>query len=298
MHIRFHPRKLYFLQSLINFSFNEAVEKSEFHSLWNSLLPSIYLGSKLGPMETQNITDILKKEFINRCQRNESYSLRAYARYLNVDHSLLAKILKGEKTLSKKMAYQIGEKLGLSATRIQELFETSTQVSQSQQIREDVFIVISDWHHFAILELIKTDNFKYSPKAIARTFGITSIEVEQAFERLQRLGFLEFNDDHSVVLTKPNNKWFNHQETNIARKIMQKQLLKKAIESVDNIDFSQRANSSLTIAINPKDIPKFKKYIQNFMDGTDNLSESIKTKKKEVYQLCVAFFPLTLEETL
>ncbi len=249
-------------------------------------------------METQVITETLKKEFINRCQRNESYSLRAYARYLHVDHSLLAKILRGQKPLSKKMAYQVGEKLGLSSTQIQNLFENSSKNEQSQQITEDVFIMMSDWYHFAILELTKTKNFIFSPRKIASTLDITTMEVEQAFERLQRLGFLVINEDQSVELKKPNNNWFNHQETSAARKIMQKQLLKKAIKAVDNVDFSQRVNSSLTISIGPKDISKFKKLIQEFVDKTDSVSESIKTKKEDVYQLCVALYPLNIKESL
>ncbi len=249
-------------------------------------------------METQFITEALKKEFINRCQRNEGYSLRAFARQLNVDHSLLAKILRGQKPLSKKMSFLVGEKIGLSSTQIQNLFESSREEQQSHRISEDVFIMMSDWYHFAILELVKTKNFTYSSNRLAKILSISTMEVEQAFERLQRLEFLILNKDNSVKLTKPNNNWYNHKETNDARKIMQKQFLRKAIESVDNVDFSQRANSSLTLSISSRDIPKYKKIIQDFMDETDAFAESIKTKKEDVYQLCVAFYPLTLKESL
>ena len=243
-------------------------------------------------METQKLTEILKKEFIGRCQRNEKYSLRSYARNLNIDHSLLAKILKNQKNLSKKMAFLVGQKLGLSSTLIQEMMEVNQDINQSHQISEDVFIMMSDWYHFAILELVKTDKFKYSPKSIAKTFGVTLFEIEQAFCRLQRLGFLIVNKDHSVTLMKPNNNWFNHKETNEARKIMQKQFLKKALESIDGVEFSKRANYSLTISLNNKDLSRFKKHILKFVDEVDREAEKI-NQKKEIYQLCVALFPLT-----
>jgi uncharacterized protein (TIGR02147 family) len=247
-------------------------------------------------METQNVTELLKKEFIHRCQKNESYSLRAYARYLNVDHSLLAKILRGQKLLSKKMAYEVGGKLGLSSSKVQELFEVSKKVHESQMIQEDVFILISDWLHFALLELLKTEGFKYSPKAVARKLGITALEASAVFERLERLGFVDVQEDQSIKLKKPNNNWFNYQGTTEARKILQKELLAKSIEAVDQVEFGKRANSSLTIAIDPKDLPKLKKHIQHFIDETDAFSEKT-PKKKEVYQLCVSLFPLTQDLT-
>ena len=94
-------------------------------------------------METQNVTETLKNEFIARCQRNESYSLRAYAKYLNVDHSLLTKIFRGQRALSPKMAFQVGEKIGLTSTKIRELIDTTAQKNLSKQIQEDVFIILS-----------------------------------------------------------------------------------------------------------------------------------------------------------
>jgi uncharacterized protein (TIGR02147 family) len=249
-------------------------------------------------METQNILDVLKQEFIARCQRNESYSLRAYARFLHVDHSLLAKILKGQKDLSKKMSFQVGEKLNLSSSEIQKMLELKSKKFSSEQLKEDVFIAISDWYHFAILELIKTDHFSYNPKKISKRLGVSLMEIEQAFERLVRLQFIEISKDHRVILKKVNNNWFNHKDTNQARRLLQKNLLKKAMESIDKTPFDYRANSSLTIAINNNDLPKFKNHIQKFINSTGAITDKITTKKREVYQLCVAFFPLTHEEDL
>lgn len=242
-------------------------------------------------METQNVTELIRKEFLLRCQKNESYSLRAFARHLNVDHSLLAKIIRGQKDLSKKMAFQVGEKLGMTSSEVLKVIENSQKIVDSQLIEEDIFNMISDWIHFAALELIKIEGFSYSPKLIAKTFGIPIIEVKLAFERLVRLGFIEISDK-KVTLKKSNNNWFNHERTSEARRIMQKQFLKKAIDAVDTVDFKNRVNSSLTIALDPKVIPKFKKHIQAFVDESDRLSEK-SLNKKEVYQLCVAFYPLT-----
>lgn len=244
------------------------------------------------------MVEAVKKEFIVRSQKNESYSMRAYARSLQVDHSLLAKILRGDKSISKKMALQIGEKIGLSTSRIQEMMSETAEFHPSQQINEDVFIVMSDWYHFAILELMKTNKFKPSIKSIANSLSISPAETELAIERLMRLGFVQADEKGKLILAKPNNNWFDHEQTNSARKIMQKQFLKKAIEAVDEVEFAKRANSSLTLAISPKDLPKLKKHIQSFLDEVDEMEEKSINRKEEVYQICVALFPLTTQETL
>lgn len=71
-------------------------------------------------MNTHSMVLFLKQEYAARVERKPGYSMRAYALYLQVDHSLLAKIFRGERNLSKNMSFKVGEKLGLSAETVQE----------------------------------------------------------------------------------------------------------------------------------------------------------------------------------
>jgi plasmid maintenance system antidote protein VapI len=53
--------------------------------------------------------DVLRKEFLKRRSQNQSYSLRDFARLLNLDASQLSRILHKKSGLSKKNADRVVE---------------------------------------------------------------------------------------------------------------------------------------------------------------------------------------------
>ena len=56
----------------------------------------------------------LEKELFRRIDDNKQYSLRAFAKYLEVDASLLSKILQRKKMLPLKHSQAIADKLSLN----------------------------------------------------------------------------------------------------------------------------------------------------------------------------------------
>lgn len=75
--------------------------------------------------EDQTCVEKLKNELAKTQLKNGSYSLRAYARDLNVCHSFLSKVLNGKKPASPRLAYQLGKHMKLSPNEILDLI-TST----------------------------------------------------------------------------------------------------------------------------------------------------------------------------
>jgi uncharacterized protein (TIGR02147 family) len=59
-----------------------------------------------------------------------------------------------------------------------------------QQLSLDSFQVISDWYHYAILELTLVHDFESDCKWIASRLGLSVHVVEAAIERLKRLDLL------------------------------------------------------------------------------------------------------------
>ncbi len=56
----------------------------------------------------------VKEELLLRTAKNPSYSLRAFAKSLQVEHSALSKILSGKRSLTPEMIYRISTRLGVS----------------------------------------------------------------------------------------------------------------------------------------------------------------------------------------
>jgi uncharacterized protein (TIGR02147 family) len=165
--------------------------------------------------------------------------------------------------------------------------------SKFKQVEEDQFLVISDWIHFAILELMKTRGFESDASIVARRLSVHVEEVRSALQRLQRLGFIQIKN-RKWILSSANNTWTDNKSTSDARKNLQKKFLTKAIEGIENISFDDRDNGSLTVAINKKSIPAIKNELREIRLRFNSFIERQSGPKDEVYQLVTAFFPLTV----
>jgi DNA-binding Lrp family transcriptional regulator/transcriptional regulator with XRE-family HTH domain len=242
----------------------------------------------------EQIRAALQREFIERSRKNPAYSLRAFAKYLEIDQSFLSKLLKGQRPVTKELAETIGPKLGLKPKQIKEIFTAGTVAMPGFiALSDDEFELLSEWHHFAIIELAKTEDFHHEPQKIAQRLGLHVEEVRNALDRLERLSFIKRNDGMITVLSS-NTTWSNTKVTSTARKKFQRTLLEKSLDSLDHVPFDLRENGSVTVAINKSRIPEFKEKLKSVRkeladffqaDGEKNLDE--------VYQLTISFYPLT-----
>lgn len=249
----------------------------------------------------------LRNELLRRCKLNPSYSLRSFARQLDIESSALSKILSGKRNLTPTMMKKIGFKLQLDPLMIQQLSahtlenrgkKNSSDIEQSsvnnnyQQITIDTFKAISDWYHFAILEMTRLNDFLPEARHVARSLGITVNEVNDALERLVRLEMLEISDNGSWTDISGSITTTQNEFTSIAHKKLQKQLLQLALNAIDNIDISERDNSSIAMATDSALLPEAKQMITKFRRKLCHFLES-GTKKDAVYNLSIGLFPLT-----
>jgi lambda repressor-like predicted transcriptional regulator len=246
--------------------------------------------------ENSYLRVLLQRELTERCAKNPRYSLRSFSKQVGVPISSLSSIMNGKRTISNKMKMHLAGALGWSLNEIE-----NTRVTEEQKyhtIGLDSFHIISEWYHFAILELLKVKGYKQDPKWIAKALGITPSEVNIAFERLLRVGILEQRNGKYVDITGGSTTWNQSYFTTDAKKRLQKALLEKAVESLYAVPIEERDNTSMTMAINTKDIDKAKKLITEFRRKFSNILERDKSKVDSVYQLAIAFYPLTSREEI
>jgi uncharacterized protein (TIGR02147 family) len=253
----------------------------------------------------------LQGEYARRCRKNQRYNLSAFARFLEMDISTLAKILKGQRVARGRLIHRIGLKLGLSPTQLEEFTQASPranskskiemQLPEYRQVTLDTFQMISDWYHYALLELILHPQFRPDIAWIARTLKISPTEVQIAAERLVRLKMMEIT---------PDGKWLdrsggftttlgNHFTTS-AFKNLQRQVLKKAADAMDEVPFEKRSQTSTTMIVHPERIPEAKKMIVEFQRKLNRfLGEGERTATAEVYHLGLSLYPVSFsQETL
>lgn len=168
---------------------------------------------------------LLQDEFSRRCRINPRYSVRAFARQLDLDSSTLSQILSGKRNLSGKQIKKLSEKSGIRPP-------ATADVPDFDLLALDSFSVISDWYHYAILDLTCLKSFKNNPKWIAAKLSISEPEARQAVERLIRLGMLK---TAGGKLVKAKRFYTNYSEgvTSAAHREYQRQVIKKALEAID-----------------------------------------------------------------
>lgn len=242
----------------------------------------------------EQIRVAIQREFIDRARKNPAYSLRAFAKYLEIDQSFLSKLLKGQRPITRELAAAIAPKLGLKINQVADIFVNgTTSLTGFLALSEDEFELLAEWHHFAIIELSKTDEFEADPHKIGKRLGIHVEEARDAIERLVRLGFIKVGEGTFKVLS-PSTTWSNNQKTSIARKKFQRTLLEKSLEAIDHVPFEFRENGSLTVAINKSRMPEFKEKLKEVRKELSNYFQADDERNlDEVYQLTISFFPVT-----
>lgn len=263
------------------------------------------------PQAVDPLVDKMKREFIARKQKNQSYSQRAYSKFLGLDQSLLSKVLSGRWSLSPSLQMKIGLKLGMSLIELSQLSEAQNKKPNRPQEEfkniEEEFQFLSNWYSFAILEYFKIPNISYEPALMAKTLGIQTFEVQDTLERLVHFNFIEKSGD-SYHLKSPNNIWSNTAVTSLARQLLQKRIVEKSLVAIEETNFNYRYHSSLTISVDQSRMHEFKKKIDEiqrelseyFQPPNPSLEPHSNHDQKhqpsclnEVYQLQIGFFPLT-----
>lgn len=168
----------------------------------------------------------------------------------------------------------------------------STPREEFRQIAFDHFRSISDWYHYAILELVAVEGFRPDARWVARSLGISSGEVKAGVERLVRLDLLKIT---------PSGKWQNCLGNNsnsandlvmVARRNLQKQILEKAITALDEVPMDIRDQSSMTMAIDSSRIVIAKKLLNQFRRKLSTILQEGGTRDS-VYHLSLSLYPVT-----
>lgn len=263
------------------------------------------------PFNQRDYRDVLKEYLSRRCEHNPRYSLRALARDLQMSPSRLSEALNGKAGISAASAKKISERLGLGAQESQyfyllvqkeharcrhirkkaaEEIEGFSGISKKARITLDQFQVVSDWYHYAILEFFSMPDFEPRFEWFAKKLDLPLVTIEQAFKRLFRVGLVELKG--TFFQPSDSQTVYEGNQPSEAGRLQHRQMLEKAIKSLDEQTIDERENDTLVVAIDPDDFPKLQEKIRRFRDELNQLAESGVNKRK-VYAMTVGMFNLT-----
>lgn len=134
---------------------------------------------------TTPLPSALRQAYTKKCKKNPGFSLRAFAKQLKIQPATLSEILREKRSVSKKYARGLLERLALEEVDIARIIQTIPEKKKAaaaadyRELTFDELELVSKWYYFAILSLSKTEGFDGRPITTARRLGISPGEARQ-----------------------------------------------------------------------------------------------------------------------
>ena len=252
------------------------------------------------------VQSLLQKRMTEAKARNPAFSVRALARKVGLSPAMTSRVLSGKRNVSLKLARQITEALMLDPQERSEILSLfpEKKIPRSDrptdqvdplylQLNADHFRMISEWHYFAILSLMKTRDFSSSSTWIGERLGLSVPQVEQALERLIRLELVERTEDGRLKRS-PSRFRTTDDVVNLSVRKALFEGLDLARSALETESLERRDFTSLTLAFPSARMNEAKEMIRKFQDDFDERFESGSADETdEVYRLSVGLYPLT-----
>ncbi|WP_413578734.1 TIGR02147 family protein [Bdellovibrio sp. HCB290] len=264
----------------------------------------------ISPLEYQEYQPFLRDLFASKVA-HRNMSLRSFARIAGISHSYLSRVMNSQKTLSIGAASKISQILDMSPEEEahlmrlvakDQLHESSrsgqqlrarilkTQRNSKSVISQDSFKAVAEWHHFAILALLNTKDFKGTAKWIGERLGIPQEVAKESFARLVKMGFIVKENGKYVVMNNGDIQT-PHDVPSQAVRENHRQHLHLAALALTSQPTEQIEFQNASIPILKSDIPKAKKRLRLFMDQF--IRDLEKNPGEEVYQINLQFYGLS-----
>jgi uncharacterized protein (TIGR02147 family) len=245
----------------------------------------------------------LLKEHLGKKQRsNPQYSLRAYARDLEVHPSTLSAVLNGLRSLPYKDAQRVAKKLMLSPMEetlfVESLLRTKTRLDEiviprDQErfmLDESYYKVISEWEHYAVMALFDVIGFNATIPEVVERLKISETRAETVLNHLIACGLLVENQDGSLKRVHEQLRT-TEDVKNQAIHQGHRDAMELGLRKLDEVAVDLRDFSEVVLAIDPEKMGEAKTIIREFRQKMSALMK--KGEKTEVYQLAIQFYPLT-----
>ena len=244
----------------------------------------------------------IKENLSLRQRQNPHYSLRAFARDLEIHPSTLSQVIHGKRALPLKLAKNVATRLALGSKEktlfMESFFRAKTSIDDIKisplderfMLDDSYSKVIAEWEHYAVLELFEIKDFEACIPHITQYLRITENRADVVLNNLITCGLLKLDDNGVLQKAHPDIRT-TEDITSQALKDSHKETLRMGLDKLEEIEVEFRDFSSSTLAIDLNKLPEAKTIIREFRHKMAALLRD--GEKTDVYELAIQFFPLT-----
>ena len=267
-------------------------------------------------METTYRT-ILSRALDDRLLANPGYSLRAFARDLDLPPSTLSEVLNGKKGVSPKRSDKIARRLQLPEWQIQffcdlvakehakspkarqeakrRLKERSPE-NQMHLLQQSALRALTSWVDLAILEITYLKDFQPHAAWIANKLGVEERLVRSSVDRLEKAALLKI--DRKTDLWVDASPFFSSTDgiPNESIRLFHKTVLQLALKKLDSADLESRTVKSAVFSISRARAPRAKKILDDALSKIVALADESGQEREDVMCFSAQIFSLLKPE--
>lgn len=245
----------------------------------------------------------LTNAFIKISDKNPRYSLRAFAKKLNVSNSALSEIMRAKRKISKGKAIEFAKLLNLSQKEIDNLTIAFSSVNRIEilkntenpinevLIEDGHFHIMADWRYFSVLGLVRGSRGNMSTVEMARLLGLKSKEVSLLVEEMISVDIIQKRGNQLYV-----ENFILRTSENFPKNLLDK----RRIQSLEGAKFAIEENLSSelgffsTIGVNLEKIEAAGELIEDFMK---RLCIFLRDKDStDIFEVSFNLFPRTIKK--
>jgi uncharacterized protein (TIGR02147 family) len=253
--------------------------------------------------------EILLDVFNSRQKKNPAYSLRAFARDIEMSHSRLSEIFSGKGELSLEKAQNIAKKLRLSAIKAADfkdmvLIRTSEderkkmaasrrlasrlKLLNQRNLSDDQFQIVANPKYSVVYTCMMLGFFDGSSESLVKLVDLNSIELYEILRRLERLELVGRRDGRWIA--KPFKVNVDNGIPSEWVRAYHKEMLAAGRKAIDSVPMPFRYFDSLVLPIDLDRIGEIQQKMASFCQG---LLEEYCSGKDAVYGVGLQFFPMS-----
>lgn len=246
------------------------------------------------------LAEILLREWMLLRSRNPSYSMRQFAKRLNLSPATLSLVFAGKRRLSHKRIEKIGKALNLDPidiASIRELTDDNSTVDERlkrlgfdrrsvEELRS-----MGDWLSHAIIAFCKINLDRIDVNVIAQKIGVPLLHVEQCVERLLVLGFLTQSEDGALASVEKVQYFLDREGNEHATRRYIGETMHLAMNQFYQFEPEIMYLNHQMIPVSKQNLKKIYRKMTDFIAEISAISQE--GSVDEVYMLNLDFLPVT-----
>ncbi len=241
--------------------------------------------------------------------KNAAFSLRSFAKFLDIPAGNLSQFLTGKRRFSPDTIKALAAKITDSPEQRKNLLDeinaaelealkkvkvSSTSDYEASTLTVEEFCDLDEWYYYAVRTLLSLKKPKYEIEWISQQLGITLTQADKALKLLFKYRLIELASDGRIVRTKKHlttpDSTKKDPKTHAVKMKLHEQHLKHALDSIHNHDVSKRDITWVNIPANPEKLDRARELIRKFQDDMLALLED--EDPTVIYRLTVQLCPL------